>query len=65
MEITAIKYQKGSLTFEIELSKDGSYSIDVDNADGERIATIRTSETNLDDLIAGLKFSQTYNFIQD
>lgn len=68
MELTAIKFQTGNLETEMEKNRDGTYTVSIwtriDGQLGERVASFRTDEANLTDLINALSFCKDYNFIK-
>lgn len=70
MELTQITFKKGSLKVEMEENTGGSYSISIrhtseDDKYGESVASFRTDEVSIDDIIEVLNFCKNYNFIQE
>lgn len=71
MELTQIKFIKSNLEVEMEVNRDGSYSMSVgktklpEDPYERAFCSFRTDEVSIDDLIEALTFAKNYNFIQE
>ena len=70
MELTTINFKKSNIECEMEVNRDGSYSLSIrpikkeDEPYESPFCSFRTDEISIDELIEVLEFAKEYNFIQ-